>query len=217
MKLYHGSLFIIKNPTVGGSKHNNDYGPAFYTTNSLDMAKLWALKYTDYGYVNEYNFNIEGLNILDLTDKKYTPLNWIAILMHFRTLDDSFKNIYKQRLEWLERNYYIDVSRYDLVIGFRADDAYFRFPREFIMGRLSYESLLDAYKLGELGLQYVLISEKSINRLKYIGSSIPEKNIAGLYKDVTHYASIEFDLLLNNSMENINSTSIIDLMRKKNG
>ena len=78
--------------------------------------------------VNKYfvdNNKFEEFNILDLTDKsKYSVLNWMAILMHFRTLDSSFERSNRFVLEWLEK-YYIDVTQYDVVIGYRADDSYF--------------------------------------------------------------------------------------------
>ena len=38
MILYHGSNHIIEMPTLGGGKRTNDYGPGFYTTESLELA-----------------------------------------------------------------------------------------------------------------------------------------------------------------------------------
>ena len=55
-----------------------------------------------------------------------------------------------------------------MVIGYRADDAYFRFPLMFVRNVLTYEKLEEIYMLGNLGKQYVLISEKSFERIKFV-------------------------------------------------
>ena len=39
MKIYHGSKIIIEEPKQKGSNPENDYGPAFYVTTDLEMAK----------------------------------------------------------------------------------------------------------------------------------------------------------------------------------
>lgn len=171
MKLYHGSKLIIEKPVAKGSKHYNDYGPAFYATRDLGSAHEWACRNGSIGYVNVYEFNADKLNVLDLTDKnKYSVLNWVAILMHYRNLDNGFINSFKSRLKYLEDNYFIDVAEYDYVIGYRADDAYFRFPLDFIRGNITLEQLERSFELGKFGIQYVLISDRAINRVIYLES-----------------------------------------------
>ena len=41
--LYHGSKDIIEHPRYGAGKPYNDYGRGFYCTESLDLAKEWAV------------------------------------------------------------------------------------------------------------------------------------------------------------------------------
>ena len=72
---------------------------------------------------------------------------------------------FRDVLDYLEK-YYIDVEEYDVVIGYRADDAYFRFPLMFVRNLLTFEKLEEIYMLGNLGKQYVLISQKAFERLK---------------------------------------------------
>ena len=211
MKLYHGSKIIIDNPIAKGSKPDNDYGPAFYLTMDLESAHEWACRNNSVGYVNEYKFNIKGLKVLDLTNKeKYSVLNWLAILLHFRTLDKPFIRAFSTRLKYIEDNYYIDVSDYDVVIGFRADDAYFRFPLDFIRGNLTIEQLEYAYKLGKLGVQYVLISEKSISKLHYVKSFMSNETYIDRYFEAVKKATDDFD----NMSKDEDGIRIIDLMRK---
>lgn len=175
--LYHGSENIIEKPAFGKKSHNSDYGDGFYCTLDLTSAKEWASKNNVGGYANKYYLDARGLSIIDLTE--YNVLNWIAILMHNRELDAPFKERYKPELDYLEKNYYIDVRKYDIVIGYRADDSYFIFPKMFVSSQLRVIKLEDIYKLGFLGKQIAIISEKAFSKLKYIESIKAEP----IYKD----------------------------------
>ena len=173
--IYHGSNQILEKPIYhyDGSNRHNDYGLGFYCTRNLDMAKEWANRKTTEGFANKYFFDERGMKILNLCDKnKYSVLNWIAILLHNREIDDDDRLEFADVLSFLDKNYYIDTSKYDVIIGYRADDAYFRFPLMFIRNVLTYEKLEEIYLLGNLGQQYVLISEKAFSHIEYI-KSIP--------------------------------------------
>lgn len=170
--IYHGSKKEVIKPLYRYELANktNDYGLGFYCTEDLEIAKEWANKDSDNGVVNVYEIDENDLKILDLTDKhKYSVLNWIAILLSHRNLSQTDRIKYKKELEYLNK-YLIDITGYDTIIGFRADDAYFRFPLMFIKNILTIEKLEEMYLLGDLGKQYVLISEKSFHRIKYIKS-----------------------------------------------
>ena len=210
MKVYHGSKLIIENPIFEGSKKNNDYGPAFYLTLDLQSAHEWACRNNSVGVVNEYELNLSNLNILDLTDKnKYSVLNWLAILLHFRSLDSGFKKAFENRLKFIEEKYYIDVTKFDVVIGYRADDAYFRFPLDFVRGNLTLEQLDYSFQLGKLGIQYVLISDKSFKHLKYIKSITSDESYIEKYFHSVKRATEQFDSLSKDE----EGTRIIDIMR----
>ena len=174
--IYHGSEAIVEKPIYhyAGSNSNNDYGLGFYCSKDIDMAKEWANRATRNGYVNKYYFDERGLTILDLSDKtKYGVLNWIAILLHNRKINDEDRVEFDDVLSFLER-YYIDIEKYDVVIGYRADDAYFRFPMMFFKNVLTCEKLEEIYNLGSLGKQYVLISKKAFSRIKFDKATLVE-------------------------------------------
>ena len=176
--IYHGSETVVEKPIYHykGSNEHNDYGLGFYCAQNLDMAKEWANRTTRIGFANKYSIDERGLKILDLTDKnKYSVLNWIAILIHNREISENDRIDYEDVLSYLEK-YYINVEDYDVVIGYRADDAYFRFPMMFVRNILTYERLEEIYLLGNLGKQYVLISEKAFNRIKFT-AAIPAEPI----------------------------------------
>lgn len=196
MIIYHGSKQIIEKPVVNGSDEHNDYGASFYLTTDLESAKVWACKHNTLGIVNEYEIRkteYEKLKILNLTDKeKYSPLNWIAILVHFRKLSGKFRNEYQLYLDWLEK-YYIDISEYDVVIGYRADDAYFAFPLSFIQNPLSYDDLERIYRLGNLGVQQAFMSERAIKLLKFIRTRECDDSYIGKYYEIVRVAVKEFE------------------------
>lgn len=175
--IYHGSDKIIEKPLFGFGKPYNDYGLGFYCTEDKELAKEWACADEDNeGYANRYGIDFDGLKVLDLSSEEYSILNWMAVLVKFRTFDTS-SVISKRAKEFLISNYYVDVSRYDIVIGYRADDSYFRFARDFLNNTISVEKLSKAMKLGELGKQIVLVSKKAFDSLSYLGNEAAERQI----------------------------------------
>ena len=215
MIIYHGSKTMIVNPIKGGSDPNNDYGPSFYLTLDLDSAKSWACKNNTIGVVNKYvvdNKKYEELKVLDLTNKtKFSILNWLAILMHFRKLDSSFIKKNQPAIEWLKK-FFINVNEYDVVIGYRADDSYFRFPSSFISNELAFDDLEEIFMLGDLGVQYAFMSQRAIDLLKFEKIIPCDESFLGHYYSIVTKATTTFDEILNRP-RNPNKTYIFDLMR----
>ena len=71
----------------------------------------------------------------------------------------------------------IDTTEYDVIIGYRADDSYFSFARDFVSGTISYRQLSEAMKLGNLGEQIVLISDKAFENITFISNSPADAQI----------------------------------------
>ena len=71
----------------------------------------------------------------------------------------------------------IDISGFDVIIGYRADDSYFSFVQDFVAGPISYRQLGEAMRLGKLGEQIVLISERAFERIKYVSNSPAEASV----------------------------------------
>ncbi len=70
-------------------------------------------------------------------------------------------------MEWLRKNFSLDVSGYDVIIGYRADDSYFSFTRAFLANEISLEQLSHAMALGGLGEQVVLRSRKAFDSIVF--------------------------------------------------
>lgn len=174
--LYHGSSKIIQEPKYGEGKNYNDYGQGFYCTEHLELAKEWACTENVQGYANRYKLDMTGLKVLDLSTDKYTILNWIAILMENRIVNLSTP-LQKQARDYLLANFLPDYKNYDVIIGYRADDAYFLFARAFVSNEISLAQLGLAMRLGKLGLQYFIKSQKAFNNLKFDGYEIADNVI----------------------------------------
>lgn len=170
--IYHGSISIIEKPQYGLGKPYNDYGLGFYCTESLELAKEWAVDKTHDGYANKYCLDVSGLRILNLS-KVGNVLHWITILLKNRTF--NMKNdIAKAGKEYLIKHFSLPIEDYDVIIGYRADDSYFAYADAFINNAISVRSLKEALRLGNLGEQIVLISKKAFSQLTYLGNEKAE-------------------------------------------
>ena len=141
-----------------------------------EMAKEWACKQNTDGFINRYELNTKGLKILNLTDGNHTVLNWIALLLKYRTFKLSSEIAVDAR-DYIIEHYSVDTSIYDVIVGYRADDSYFRYAESFVSNGLPLRSLNQALKLGNLGEQTVLVSQKAFDRIKFTDASPVEKNI----------------------------------------
>lgn len=174
MIIYHGSKDIIEKPEFGKGNAKNDYGLGFYCTENVELAKEWAcIDNETNGYANRYEIDLDKYRVLDLREKRYTILNWMAILLKFRTFDVN-SPISAQAKQYLIENFYVDVNDYDVIIGYRADDSYFSFAKDFINNTISVEQLSEAMRLGELGIQIVLKSKRAFETLKYMNYELAE-------------------------------------------
>ena len=173
--LLHGTDHIIEEPDINIGNEHNDYGKWFYCTKAEEMAKEWACKQNTDGFVNRYELNTDGLKILDLTDGQHTVLNWIAILLKYRTFKLSSEIAIDAR-DYIIEHYSVNISDYDVVIGYRADDSYFQYAESFVSNGLPLRSLNKALKLGKLGEQTVLVSQKAFDQIKFIDAAPVSKD-----------------------------------------
>lgn len=178
IKLYHGSQKIIEAPTCKGGKIYNDYGQGFYCTRHIDLAKEWAVDEDSDGYVNVYELEMKGLRVLNLNDDKYSILHWLTILLEHRAMRMGGP-VADEGMEFLKNNYHLDISEFDVIVGYRADDSYFSFARAFVSNSISINQLKQAMYLGELGEQYFIKSEKAFSDIKFV-EAIPVES-AGYY------------------------------------
>ena len=218
MIVYHGSDHIIETPLYNGSKRTNDYGYGFYTTESKELAMEWACSDNRDGFANIYELNTDGLHILNLNDPQYNILNWLAVLTKYRSYWQS-GSVAEEAKNYLQKNFFVDPSGYDIVIGYRADDSYFSFAQDFVSGAISLRKLSEAMRLGKLGEQVVLKSEKSFSHIRFIDAEPAAAETYFEKKSVRDRDARRAYRLSRQKEENIHELYMLDIMREeiKNG
>lgn len=182
MRIYHGSSFIVENPELSKGKLSNDYGRGFYCTEDVEMAKEWACKGKEPpAFANVYELNLRGLRVLDLSREPYTVLNWIAVLLAHRTFQLDLEVAVEVR-DYFLTNFLPPIAEADAVIGYRADDSYFNYAENFVSNGLSVARLNEALRLGRLGIQVALRTEKAFDRLRFVrADEVPWDEYHGRY------------------------------------
>ena len=176
VRLYHGSEVIVERPEFGKGARHNDYGKGFYCTENPELAREWACAKQKNGYVNIYDLDMTGLSVLNLNDPQYNILNWLAILADNRTYWQN-GSISEDAKDYIKTHFLLDISGYDVIIGYRADDSYFSFAQDFVAGVILLEKLSEAMRLGKLGEQIVLKSPKAFEQIEFVGCENVDSDI----------------------------------------
>lgn len=164
--LYHGTPDKIVTPTYGLGEDRHDYGRGFYLTESVDLAREWAVCRPDEtnGWVHKYELDCSELKILDF--EELDVLVWLAELMKHREAANSKR--YRMLAEKFIDKYGVDTSEYDVIKGWRANASYFYIAKEFVRDNIDIEILEELLFLGGLGIQYCIKSEKAYSKLKEV-------------------------------------------------
>lgn len=182
MQVYHGSSVVVEKPELAKGKRSNDYGQGFYCTEDLEMAKEWACKGKDPpAFANVYELDLRGLKVLNLSEGPYTVLNWIAVLLAYRTFQIDLEVAAEVRDYFLE-HFMPPIQEADVVVGYRADDSYFSYAETFVSNGLSISRLNEALRLGKLGMQVALRTEKAFGKLRFVrADEVPWDEYHGRY------------------------------------
>lgn len=170
MILFHGSPNKIVVPTYGMGEEKHDYGQGFYLTESIDLAKEWAVCRPNeaIGYVHQYELDMNSLQILDFQEKGV--LAWLAELMKHRDAADSKR--YRMLAKKFIEKYGIETSGYDVIKGWRANASYFYIAKEFVRDNIDMDILEELLSLGGLGIQYCMKSELAYSKLHEVPDSL---------------------------------------------
>ena len=218
MKLYHGSENIIEKPVYGKGARYNDYGKGFYCTENIELAKEWACAKQKNGYANIYDLDLSELNVLNLNSASYNILNWLAILADNRTYWQN-GSIAEPAKNYIKENFLPDISAYDVIIGYRADDSYFSFAQDFVSGVISLQKLAQAMRLGKLGEQIVLKSPKAFAQIQFVGYENADAEEYYIKKNEREREARRQYRRNKKEQADVNELFILDIMREeiKNG
>ena len=218
MRLYHGSENIIEKPVYGKGARYNDYGKGFYCTENIELAKEWACAKQKNGYANIYDLDLSELNVLNLNSGSYNILNWLAILADNRTYWQN-GSIAEPAKNYIKENFLPDISTYDVIIGYRADDSYFSFAQDFVSGVISLQKLAQAMRLGKLGEQIVLKSQKAFAQIQFAGYENADAEEYYIKKNEREREARRQYRRNKKEKADVNELFILDIMREeiKNG
>ena len=166
--IYHGSHNIVETPTFGVGSPNNDYGLGFYCTEYIDLAKEWACDQLSGGYANKYSIDMAGLKVLNLNAKEYSIIHWVSVLLKNRKVTLN-TDIEREGMYYILDNFPVDTENSDVIIGYRANDSYFSYARDFLSNAITVKRLTQVMRLGNLGNQIVIKSKLAFSRLKFLG------------------------------------------------
>lgn len=174
MTVYHGSQIIVDKPLFGEGRLNNDYGQGFYCCEEIELAKEWSCQDPEGGFVNIYEIDMSDMNVLKINADNV--VSWLAILMSNRIVRYS-SLVERMTSEYIIEHFAPDISGYDAVKGYRADDSCFTFVRAFLSNTISLEQLRNAMELGGLGVQICLKSRKSFDKIRFIKAEAVDGDI----------------------------------------
>lgn len=154
MKLYHGSMDIVKVPELRTPSRTLDYGSGFYTTTSPEQAEAWVWRKmradgAQRGYVNAYVLDEEKLKALRCLTFDAPTEEWLDFVMSNRTRRGFTHN-------------------YDIVYGPVANDrvyAAFALYEGGVLGKSELIAELRTYKLVD---QYLFHTEAALQTLQFI-------------------------------------------------
>lgn len=154
MKLYHGSIEIVKHPEIRKSNRTLDYGKGFYTTTSYQQAEEWVkrrLKEAEVkvGYVNVYDFDEHALSSLKSLIFNAPTEEWVDFVMHNRT----------------ERGF---IHDYDIVYGPVANDRVYAAFALYEGGLLDKQNLIAELRTYKLVDQYLFHTEAALQTLTFV-------------------------------------------------
>lgn len=166
LTLFHGTPDKIVVPKYGCGNEKHDYGMGFYLTESIELAKEWAVCRPNdtNGWVHKYELDTDGLKILDF--QAMNVLSWLAELMKHRDAADSKR--YRMLAKKFIDKYGVDTTEYDVIRGWRANASYFYIAKEFVRDNIDMDILKELLSLGGLGIQYCIKSELAYSKLQEI-------------------------------------------------
>lgn len=166
--LYHGSDKIVNPPDPYYNNPDNDFGRGFYLADDYQVSAEWACmspNWTNH-IVNQYDFDWDGLRVLDFLDGTHSVLEWFGTMLIHRKLykiEASMIPAYN----FLRDTYGIWTLHddYDVVVSWRADDSYFNISQVFLTNGCDVEGLKWAMSRGFMREQIVLVNPNAFANL----------------------------------------------------
>lgn len=155
--LFHGCKNIINFPIdLKHSKPNNDLGAGFYLGETFNQAATYI---SNSKSNNIYSFILDKRNLL--IETLNVSSDWMIAISYYRCWIDNYKDskIVKKLINKLELA--------DVIIAPIADNRMFDIISEFVRGEITDLQCLHSLSATNLGMQYVIRSEKGLKNLEF--------------------------------------------------
>lgn len=171
--LFHGAKSnIVGDVDIKKSRKNNDFGQGFYCGESYEQSASFIENFED---SRIYYF------AFDKKDLKYIHYNvdqtWMLTITYFRGMlgkyaeHETIKNLISK------------IEGIDYVIAPIADNKMFRIIDAFINGEITDEQCKHCLASTNIGLQYVLLSDKAISNLRMLEGCYLSKEEREVYRN----------------------------------
>ena len=155
--LFHGSKNGLKQISIDGARENCDFGKGFYLGETYDQAISFVCENPN-SSVYSFEFDTNELNIVEFD----CSLEWMIAICHYRGTIKEYKNT--SVVEGIIKK----IEEADLIIAPIADNRMFYIMSLFASGEINADVALHSLSASKLGRQYVIKTEKCLNKLKYI-------------------------------------------------
>ncbi len=157
--LFHGAKksFCMPIDFENNSKKRNDFGVGFYLGQTFEQAANY-ISFLDANNVYCFKLNLTNLKIY----KFDVNTEWMITIAYFRGWLDDYKecNYIKKILN--------KIKDIDVIIAPIADNRMFDIITEFIEGNITDEQCKHSLAATNLGFQYVLKTNKTLENITYI-------------------------------------------------
>ena len=153
--LTHASKNGIEgNISIDKSRSNNDFGKGFYCGDSYEKSVSFVCRFPDSSiYLIDFDpSNLKGIKFEVNTE-------WMLAIAYFRGRLENYKN------SNLLQKIITPISQADYIIAPIADNRMFQIIDTFIDGEITDEQCKHCLAATNLGMQYVFISDKSIEHI----------------------------------------------------
>jgi hypothetical protein len=155
MTVFHGSDIQFDTVLLSASKDKRDFGKGFYTTALREQAESWVKTLfrrngTSVGYVYEFSFSLEGLNV------------------------KTFNGVTREWLDFIYLNRTAGGIQhdYDAVMGPVANDRIIPTLERYLDGTYSVEEALKRLEFMHPNDQVSIHTEKGLKNLKLVRRDI---------------------------------------------
>ena len=154
--IYHGSNVGVTEPNLNMSVRALDFGKGFYTTDSYEQAKEWAIKksqkFGNIPMISRFEFDLTDLRIKSFEQADKTWLDFVFMCR---------KDI----------NTCLD-KEFDVIIGAVANDTLFRIIGYYEDNTYDWEETIKRLKVNPVYNQLCICSDTGISKLQFLDSEV---------------------------------------------